>query len=158
MTGHLTWIGLRPNRDAAMLSVETVWVDPVKGLLGDRAGASSNRNRKITLIQEDHLYLIAERLGRAVAADLTRRNLVISGLDLRSLRKQSFRIGPVILAGTGLCHPCPRMNLRLGPGGLAAMSGLGGITAAVVSGGQIRLGDEVSLLQSDLFESLLQDG
>ena len=74
-----------------------------------------------------------------------RRNIVVSGINLQSLKEHQFKIGDATLYGTGNCPPCSRMEENLGPGGYCAMRGHGGITAFVVQTGTIRLGDHVKL-------------
>ncbi|MFP4310872.1 MAG: MOSC domain-containing protein, partial [Nitriliruptoraceae bacterium] len=91
--------------------------------------------------------VVAALLDRPeVDAGLLRRNLVVAGINLASLRDRRFRIGEVELEGSGWCHPCSRMEEALGPGGFQAMRGHGGITARVLTSGVLHLGDEVSTL------------
>ena len=117
-----------------------------RGLEGDRASKSgAGGKRQVTLIQEEHLAVIGALLGRgAIAPELLRRNLVVSGVNLVALKTLRFRIGEqVILEGTGPCEPCAKMDLALGDGGFHAMRGHGGITVRVVQEGVIRVGDAV---------------
>ena len=145
------WIGVRPGRRAPVRSVQQVIVDPENGLDGDHYSGQSNRQRQVTLIQAEHLQVIASLSGTSVTPETLRRNLVVSGINLLALKGQKIRVGQVILGVTGLCHPCSRMEAALGAGGYSAMRGHGGITAEVIRGGELRRGDPVFPVQSDLF-------
>ena len=144
--GRVEWIGLRPARTVSMEAVDAVEAVAGKGLVGDRyIGASGKRG--ITLIQAEHLPVVAALAGRErVAAATLRRNLVVAGIPLVALKDRRFRIGDVLLEGTGPCDPCSRMEDALGPGGYNAMRGHGGICARIVAGGVIRPGDRVEAL------------
>ena len=144
--GRVEWIGLRPARAVSMEAVDAAEAVTGKGLVGDRyVGASGKRG--ITLIQAEHLPVVAALagLGHVNAATL-RRNLVVAGVPLIALKDRRFRIGDVVLQGTGPCDPCSRMEDALGPGGYNAMRGHGGICARIVEGGVIRPGDRVEAL------------
>ena len=148
--GRVDWIGLRPGRRESLVSVTSVGVTPERGLEGDHSNGP-RKKRQVTLIQAEHLAAVGSILGTGHPVDpmLTRRNVVVSGLNLLTLHDCQFRIGPsVILEGTGYCHPCSRMEENLGFGGYNAMRGHGGITARVIEGGTISEGDEVILLHS----------
>jgi MOSC domain-containing protein YiiM len=82
-----------------------------------------------------------------VAPAAFRRNLVVEGIPLVALKDRRFRIGEVVLEGTGPCDPCSRMEEALGPGGYNAMRGMGGICARIVEGGTFRRGDAVVALE-----------
>jgi|TARA_R110002096_G_scaffold137276_2_gene290550 MOSC domain-containing protein YiiM len=78
-----------------------------------------------------------------VSPEALRRNFVVSGINLFGLRNRTFRIGEAVLRGTGICAPCSRMEENLGPGGYAAVRGHGGITADIVTAGQVSIDDQV---------------
>ena len=145
--GTVTWIGLRPERRAAPQPVASARAEPGTGLEGDHFHGQGGGKRQVTLIQAEHLDAVGAFLGgSAPDPALTRRNVVVRGLNLFSLKERRFRIGDAILEHSGPCHPCSRMEENLGPGGYNAMRGHGGITARVVQAGAIRVGDAVERL------------
>ena len=119
-----------------------------RGLDGDRraATATPDGGRHVTLVQAEHLEVVAALLGRPIAAEAVRRNLVVRGINLAALRERRFRIGDAVLEGTGHCHPCSRMEEVLGTGGYTAMRGHGGITTRVVEPGTIEVGATVAAI------------
>lgn len=145
-TGRVTWIGVRPAREVAMLEVDAAQATTGIGLVGDRYKGGSGK-RGVTLIQAEHLPVIAALAGHAtiVPAQL-RRNLVVSGIALITLKGRRFRIGAVELEGTDPCDPCLRMDDALGLGGYDAMRGHGGLCARILRGGVLRIGDTVQAL------------
>ncbi len=151
--GRLEWIGLSPGRRQPIQTVEEVLVEVGTGLRGDRHAQSGRGKRQVTLIQAEHLPVIAAICGREeVRPEQLRRNLVVSGLNLRALKKRHFRVGSVVLEGTGPCDPCSLMEENLGPGGYNAMRGHGGITARVLEAGTIRLQDPVELIVGEPYD------
>lgn len=146
-TGRVEWIGIRPARGEPMQTLERAAVAPGHGLAGDRFKGRDTSKRQVTLIQQEHLHVIASCLNRsAIGPEVFRRNLVVSGINLMALKGKQFRVGGVVLEYTGLCHPCSKMETALGPGGYNAMRGHGGITTRVVEGGELALGDAVQMV------------
>jgi MOSC domain-containing protein YiiM len=144
-TGKLGWIGLADRPRAEIRSVTYAELYPGTGVDGDHHAQSGKSDRQVTLLQKEHLAAVAAILGRPeVEPELLRRNLVVSGINVASLKDQQFSIGEVLLEGTGPCPPCSRMEENLGPGGYNAMRGHGGICARVLKGGVIRVGDSVA--------------
>ncbi|GAB2558805.1 MOSC domain-containing protein [Spirosoma areae] len=141
--GRVEWIGIRPQRRESVVVVEAVEVSDKKGILGDHYSGQSG-NRHVTLIQAEHLPVVAALTGRdTLDPALLRRNIVVSGLNLLALKDHHIQIGDTVLQITGQCHPCSKMETALGPGGYNAMRGHGGMTAKVVKGGTVRVGDAV---------------
>ena len=143
--GTLVWIGIRPARKQALLTPDSIIADSTQGLIGDRYSGRSGK-RQVTLFQQEHIQAIESYTGQSIPPETFRRNLIIQGINLLSLKDQTFQIGAVTLQMTGLCHPCSQMEEALGVGGYNAMRGHGGITARLVSGGLMQLGDQVITL------------
>lgn len=144
-TGTIRWIGIRPERRAPMQEIDNIEVSVEHGLAGDHYGKNGG-NRQVTLIQAEHLEAVAKMLQlQAIDPADTRRNIVVSGINLQAFNERQFEIGEVVLEMTGICHPCSRFEESLGPGGYNAMRGHGGITAKVIQGGMIKKGDVVKL-------------
>lgn len=148
--GTLEHILLRPARHADINRVSDVAAEVGRGLIGDYRSERAPRDsakRQVTLIQAEHLHVIAAlagvKLEPAELAPLLRRNLVVSGINLLALKDRQFRIGEVVLEGSGLCAPCSQMEDALSTGGYNAMRGHGGITARVLAAGTLRVGDGV---------------
>lgn len=142
--GRVHWIGLRPARDQAMREVGSATAVAGKGLQGDRYTGGSGK-RGVTLIQAEHLPVIAALAGHAaIEAATLRRNLVVAGIPLLALKGRRFRIGEVLLEGTEPCDPCSRMEAALGAGGFNAMRGMGGLCARILEGGELQIGDAVT--------------
>lgn len=139
--GLVEWIGIRPARKGAMQELERVEITEA-GLTGDRH--PSPGKRAVTLIQAEHLPVVAALSRVSVTPDMLRRNLMIFGLNLTSLRGRTIKIGTAVLKITGPCAPCSRMEDILGSGGYNAMRGHGGMTAEVIGGGKVAIGDPLT--------------
>jgi MOSC domain-containing protein YiiM len=143
--GRVEWIGLRPERRAPMAAVTQAEAVAGVGLAGDHYASKTNGKRQVTLIQREHLDAVAKLAGRSdVDPGLVRRNIVVSGINLHALRDRKFRIGDVLLEGSGTCDPCSRMEEALGEGGYNAMRGHGGITARILETGHLNVGAAVA--------------
>jgi MOSC domain-containing protein YiiM len=156
--GRVQAIVLRPARGQPAQQVPEALAEPGRGLVGDRRAGSHRadpgaRKRELTLIQAEHLPLLAQWCGQPGLDPVRlRRNLVIAGLNLVSMRspfaglRLEWQLGEsATLEITGPCDPCSRMEHELGRGGYNAMRGHGGMTARLVAGGWIRVGDRVRL-------------
>ena len=138
--GRVEWIGLRSARREKVRSVVVAEIGE-DGLAGDHGRPGK---RAVTLIQSEHLPVIAALAGTEAPPELLRRNISVCGINLYALRKAEIRLGAAVLRIEGPCPPCSRMEEYLGPGGYNAVRGHGGWYASVVTGGAVRVGDEVT--------------
>ncbi|WP_233752669.1 MOSC domain-containing protein [Flavilitoribacter nigricans] len=144
--GKVEWIGIRAERRADVEPVSEITVDVEAGLSGDHYSRNGGK-RQITLVQAEHIEAVEKMLARSVDPGALRRNIVISGINILAFTDRKFTLGEVVLEMTGLCYPCSRIEENVGPGAYNAMRGHGGITAKVIKGGTLRVGDEVRLYQ-----------
>jgi MOSC domain-containing protein YiiM len=142
--GRVEWIGVRPGRRVAAESLLSATLVAGHGVVGDRYESSRNGPRQVTLIASEDIAAITAFLGLPeIAPELLRRNIVTRGINLVALKDGRFRVGAALLEGSGDCAPCSRMEETFGPGGYNAVRGHGGITARVINGGIVNLGDPV---------------
>jgi MOSC domain-containing protein YiiM len=84
--GRVEWIGVRPAHREPVVSVETVEARAGRGLTGDRFRGGASSKRQVTLIQAEHLPVLAQLLCvERVDPALLRRNIVVSGINLLAL-------------------------------------------------------------------------
>lgn len=152
--GKLEAIYLRPARGVVANQSSSATALELRGLQGDRTSLVASRNplgsnRQVTLIQAEHLLVLEKLLNKPIDAAKLRRNLVVSGINLlatKSLFKDQVMqliIGDVVLEITGPCEPCSKMEAALGAGGYNAMRGHGGVTARIIAGGELQIGQIV---------------
>lgn len=138
--GVVKTVLLRPARRDTMMAVDGAKLLE-RGLEGDHSRAGK---RAVTLIQAEHLPVIAALAGKdRVAPVLLRRNIVVAGLNLSAFRDKRLRLGTALIELTVPCHPCSRMEEALGHGGYTAMRGHGGFCATVLEPGEVWIKDEV---------------
>jgi MOSC domain-containing protein YiiM len=146
VAGRVVWIGLRPARRRVPVIVTEAQAVAGRGLVGDRGEVRPSRVRQVTLIDAAAISAAAARLGLAtIDPALLRRNVVVEGVDFVAARGQRLRVGEVLLAITGPCDPCARMEEALGEGGFEALRDRGGLTATVLEGGILRIDSPVEI-------------
>lgn len=163
--GQIENIILRPARGEPAVLADEARAEPGRGLMGDRranavrSGRQSTK-RELTLFQAEHLPIVASWCGLTeLQPSRLRRNLLVSGLNLISMRSPfadlvlEWMVGDeVIIQITGPCDPCSKMAAELGLGSYNALRGHGGMTARILEGGLIRVGDNVRLHSARQFE------
>ena len=122
-----------------MQRLETVSAVAGAGLQGCRHSKPGN-DRAIVLVEAETL----DELG--LEAGEIKESITTRGIKLRGLNPGSqLQIGEsVVLEVSGPCHPCRRMD-EIRQGLQAELQGRRGINARVLVGGQIRLGDSITL-------------
>lgn len=136
-TGRVDGILVRPKRKLDPMVVEA-W-----NVLSAEDHGKITGNRAVTLIQKEHLSVASALAGHTIDWRKTRRNLLVSNINLFSLVGHRFRIGNVLLEGKVIVDPCKNMEEAMGTGTYAAMMGHGGIGAKIIEGGTIHIGDTV---------------
>jgi len=123
------------------------------GLEGDHKGRKFPLRGITVLAREAWEAALAELEGSddpvALPWTVRRANLFVEDAALPKARGGSVRIGPVLLEVTYPTQPCRRMEEAY-PGLLKALhpEWRGGITARVLEGGRVHVGDVVEIVAS----------
>lgn len=112
------------------------------GILGDRYAEGLGHwsdprwpDQELSLVEDE----LADEL--ALTADQLRRNIVTRGVALGELIRRDFRIGTAWLRGMRTCDPCRYLETLTRPGIYEELDGRGGLRAAILRSGWIRVGD-----------------
>ena len=96
--------------------------------------------REVLFVSQEHLD------GLELQPGAIRENVTVAGDDVeRWPVGQRVRAGGAVFEITMVCDPCERMD-ALRPGLRAQLEGKRGMLARVVEGGDVAVGDELSLL------------
>lgn len=140
-----------------MSSLDEVRALPGRGLEGDRYfqrtgtySAKDGADRELTLIEVEAIEALERDYGIALDPTETRRNVATRGVALNHLVGRVFRVGSATARGIRLCEPCSHMEKLAGKRIRPALVHRGGLRAAILSEGWIRVGDEVTVEAGEL--------
>jgi hypothetical protein len=134
---------ISPAAEAPVVQLPEAVAVPGSGLQGDRyaAGhgtfASGRPGSALTLVDA----AVLESLGREIDH---RRNVVVRGSDLNALVGREFTLGDVRCRGMRLCEPCAHLNRLNDSDILRPLVHRGGLRADILSGGTLRVGDQLT--------------
>jgi MOSC domain-containing protein YiiM len=130
----------QPSGRAPALSVAEVECVAGAGLRGDRFFSyKEDYKGQVTFFAMETYEMLCQQL-QVTDKDpsVFRRNIVTRGADLRLLIGQEFEVQGIRFLGTQESSPCYWMDEAFAPGAEAALKGLGGLRAKVLSGGILR--------------------
>ena len=149
--GSIKEIFITPASAQAMVAVPRVRAFADRGLEGDRFyreswNAVKRSDKAVSLIEDEVLELAAKEIGVDAIGILTRRNIVTRGVPLIELLGREFTIGNVRMRGIRLFEPCGHLvAVTKIPAIFRALEHRSGLKAAVLSDGEIQIGDAVVL-------------
>jgi len=149
--GSVAAIFIAQNSADEMISLSRVRAFADRGLEGDRFfrdswSAVKRSDKAVSLIEEEVLELAAKEVGVEALGKLSRRNVVTRGVALIDLLGREFTVGTIRMRGIRLFEPCAHLvQVSKLPGIFKALEHRSGLKAAVVSDGEIRIGDAVGL-------------
>jgi MOSC domain-containing protein YiiM len=164
MQGIVADLYLCPSAGGEMQHQDEVEVH-ADGVVGDRYAAKSGswsarsgQGRALTLIEEEAIAAVRRDYGIDLAPGATRRNVVTRGVALNHLVGRTFRVGEVEVVGVRLAEPCSHLESLTTKGLRRAFVHRGGLRGEVVSGGWVRVGDPVRLLDDPVRRLDASDG
>ena len=143
--GVVEQICVAPAAGEAVKLLQSVRAIPGQGLEGDRhvtgrgTFPSGVPGSALTLIQAE----VCESFDPPLEPDEHRRNLVTRGVDLNSLVGHAFTVGEVRCRGMRLCEPCTVVDGYSARPLLRPLVHRGGLRADILTGGEVRPGDEL---------------
>jgi MOSC domain-containing protein YiiM len=146
--GQVVEINISPEHEVLPAPMARVRAVPGRGLEGDRnffegPGTQPERDRELTLIATEALDALREEHGIELTAAESRRNVATRGIDLNELESRRFRVGDVECEGIELCEPCNHLQGLTKPGVLRGLVHRGGLRAAILTEGEIAVGDPI---------------
>lgn len=151
--GIVTALLVATERHGELLALPAVQLKAGAGIVGDRffGRRRTQPGLNLTLIEAEAIAAAAAELGLAIPPEAPRRNVVTRGIRLNDLVGREFRLGPVRLRGVELCEPCIVLGRHLETPLhsreriIRTFLGRGGLRAAVLDDGVVRLGDALRL-------------
>jgi MOSC domain-containing protein YiiM len=126
--------------DQPMVEVAEVECLAGRGLAGDRfLDHKPDYKGQVTFFEQE----VFEKLREEFAVfdrdvDAFRRNVIVSGQDLRALIGREFTVQGIRFSGSEEAKPCYWMDEAFCPGAEAALKGAGGLRARILSDGVLR--------------------
>jgi ADP-ribose pyrophosphatase YjhB (NUDIX family) len=152
MNGRIEAIYTAPAEALPVIRRTQVHARPSVGLDGDRYTLGTGFwsrdhkvSRDVTLIEAEVIEALRDERGGLFDHGSFRRNIVTRGVKLNELVGKRFRIGELVLEGTSLCEPCAYLERLVGRSILQALVHRGGLRANILTIGNIRCDDEISL-------------
>lgn len=155
-TSRIELIHITPDSGEPMAAKDTVEAVANRGIRGDRyfenkglwnvldEEGDTQEASEITFIESEALEAIEREHGIDLAPAAHRRNVTTRDVALNHLVDERFRVGEAVCEGVSLCEPCGYLQSMTGKTDLAdALTHRGGLNAAVVESGTIRVGDEI---------------
>ncbi|GAX62024.1 hypothetical protein SCALIN_C28_0226 [Candidatus Scalindua japonica] len=132
------------KRNAAAEICNHVAVRSNFGIVGDYR-SDTFQIGQITLVETEVIDEMSRELGYEVPAGASRRQIVVKGIKLNELITKNLRIGQILVYVEEKCNPCNNMEKKIGLGARDAMNDKGGIRCRVIKGGQLCVGDKITV-------------
>ena len=143
--GRLLGIAARAKKRGGMQLLTTARVTLAGGIENDFRGRPGKR--QVTVITREGWQAACDDVGEALLWTTRRANLFVEGLRLNETQGKIIKIGNIRLLITQETEPCERMEEAFEGLEKALMDDWrGGVCCQVVAEGEIRVGDEVALV------------
>lgn len=150
--GAIVSIHLAATGGAPVKEVVEVRALAGKGLEGDRYCTSTGTYsyqggpaRQVTLIEIEAIEALKRDYSIEIAPGASRRNIMTRGVALNHLVGREFTVGSVRLRGVELCEPCAYLQKLTRDGVMRGLVHRGGLNAAILTDGVIRVGDALQV-------------
>ena len=155
MTATVENIFIIKTRREQPYEIEAAKLEAGKGIVGDRyheralefiAVGDQVPANHISLISKEELAGFLEHNNTEIDYADFRRNVLVSGIDLRGLIGKQFKLGSALCQGIEDCDPCAFLAATVHRSVLPELKEKAGLRAIILEDGDLKIGDTIILI------------